>query len=112
MRVPLTVDFGVVAFADAGDVIRPATPTDDAFVGFRFDRPQISFGIGIRYHTLIGPLRLDVALRPDELQDFSPDQNLPLDCTPDNASRCRPRNTLFGVDALPGAFHLTIGESF
>jgi len=112
VRIPITVDIGIVAFADAGDVIAPATPSDEGFVGFRFDRPQLSFGLGLRYRTIIGPIRFDVALRPDELQDFSPDRNLPPSCSTFSANNCRPRNTLFGVDGLPGAFHLTIGESF
>lgn len=109
VRIPVTADIGVVAFADAGDVIRPATPTDEAFVGFRFDRPQISLGLGLRYRTIIGPLRLDVALRPNALQDFSEDGGLPPTCSPANGRDCRLRNTIFGI---PGAFHLTIGESF
>ncbi len=112
IRVRLTVDIGVVVFADAGDVLRPENPSDEAFVGFRFDRPQFSFGLGLRYRTIIGPLRIDVALRPDALQDLGSVRSLPPDCRPDRAQNCRPRNTLFGVTELPGAIHLTIGESF
>ncbi len=112
IRARVTVDIGVVAFVDAGDVLRPESPADTDFVGFRFDRPQLSFGLGLRYRTIIGPLRVDFALRPDELLDFGSERSLPPDCRPDRAESCRPRNTLFGVPELPGAVHLTIGESF
>ncbi|MCB9593615.1 MAG: BamA/TamA family outer membrane protein [Sandaracinaceae bacterium] len=112
LRVRLTVDLGVVGFVDAGDVLRPEDPTTTDFVGFRFDRPQLSFGLGLRYRTIIGPLRVDFALRPDDLQDLGSERTLPIDCRPDRAENCRPRNTLFGISELPGAVHLTIGESF
>jgi len=111
VRVRLTVSLGLVAFADAGDVIRPENVDDAAFVGFRFDRPQLSFGLGLRYRTIVGPLRVDFALRPDDLQQFG-DRSLPPDCRADRGQECRPRNTLFGIPELPGAVHLTIGESF
>ncbi|MCA9608433.1 MAG: BamA/TamA family outer membrane protein, partial [Myxococcales bacterium] len=94
LRVRLTVDLGVVGFVDAGDVLRPEDPSDLS-VGFRFDRPQLSFGLGLRYRTIIGPLRVDFALRPDELQDLGSERSLPPDCRPDRAQGCRPRNTLF-----------------
>ncbi len=112
LRVRVTVDIGIVGFVDAGDVLRPDAVTETAFVGFRFDRPQLSFGLGLRYRTIIGPLRVDFALRPDDLQDLGSERTLPPDCRPDRAQGCRPRNTLFGVTELPGAVHLTIGESF
>lgn len=112
LRARITLDIGLVAFVDAGDVLRPADPTTIDFVGFRFDRPQFSFGLGLRYRTIIGPLRIDFALRPDDLQDLGEVRSLPVDCQPDRAQGCRPRNTLFGVPELPGAVHLTIGESF
>jgi len=112
VRVRLTVSIGLVAFADAGDVIRPENVDDEAFVGFRFDRPQLSFGIGLRYRTIVGPLRVDFALRPDQLQEFSENRSLPRPCRADVGQECRPRNTLFGIPELPGAVHLTIGESF
>lgn len=112
IRIRLTVDIGIVLFADVGDVIQPTSASDESFVGFRFDRPQLSLGIGLRYRTIIGPLRLDIALRPNEAQDLGQTPSLPPDCQPDRAIGCRPRNTLFGIDELPGAFHLTIGESF
>jgi translocation and assembly module TamA len=44
-----------VPFVDAGYVAETAT-----FGGF--DAFQIGVGAGIRYHTAVGPLRLDVAV--------------------------------------------------
>lgn len=120
LRVPLTSDFGVVAFADAGDVVRPDIGSDTGPV-FYFGqapastfRPQLSFGLGVRYRTIIGPLRLDFAVAPPELQEFGREETLPPTCRNDAASRCNPRNYMdfFGLFQIPGAFHLTIGESF
>ncbi len=115
VRIPITTDFGVVLFADAGDVDRDrlSDPNDGPGV-FRFDRPQFAFGFGIRYRTIVGPLRLDVGVRPDELQTWAGGQgDLPPTCSSTAADRCRPLNAIdLGVLSFPGAFHLTIGEAF
>ena len=111
LRIPITQAFGVVAFGDAGDVSRPSILTDNA--GFRFDHPQISVGLGLRYRTIIGPVRLDVAWAPQELQTIGVASTLPRTCQSDRASSCNPRNEIdLGFVRFPGAFHLTIGESF
>ena len=46
-------DFGVVAFLDAGQAVDAATPS--------FDDLRFGAGLGVRYFTSIGPLRLDLA---------------------------------------------------
>jgi translocation and assembly module TamA len=46
-------DFGLVPFIDAGQVYDTASP--------RFNKLQIGAGVGVRYYTSFGPLRIDVA---------------------------------------------------
>jgi translocation and assembly module TamA len=54
LRQRLSGDFGAVAFVDAGQVGESSKPfTGTAHVGA---------GIGVRYYTAIGPIRLDVAV--------------------------------------------------
>ncbi len=53
-RWKLTDTWGAVLFMDAGNVYRPAIPN--------FNKRLLkSFGVGARYYTPVGPLRLDVA---------------------------------------------------
>jgi hypothetical protein len=120
LRVPITENIGVVAFTDAGDVVRPDVGSGEGPL-FYFGqgpegifRPQLSFGLGIRYRTIVGPVRLDFAVAPPELREFGQEDTLPPTCRNDSASRCNPRNFMdfFGLFEVPGAFHLTIGESF
>ena len=63
LRVPLKQlvnGFGVVLFADAGVV--QLTPQLEGFV------PSVTLGGGLRYSTLIGAIRVDLAFRlfPDQ----------------------------------------------
>ncbi|MFK7988766.1 MAG: POTRA domain-containing protein [Sandaracinaceae bacterium] len=112
VRVRITTNFGAVVFADAGDVARPAVGSDEE-ADWRFDHPQFAFGLGLRYLTIIGPLRLDIAFRPDELQVLGQEGRLPPTCQNARASGCNPRNNLdLGFARIPGTYHLTIGESF
>lgn len=112
VRVPLSTNLGVVAFADVGDVDRQRP--GETSVDWRWDHLQLAVGLGIRYRTIIGPLRLDIAVRPDQTQVVGNTSTLPPPCRADDASNCRPRSTYFQIGdlAIPGAFHLTIGESF
>ena len=50
-------NFGAAAFVDVGTVADTAS--------FEFDRLKIGVGAGFRYHTGLGPLRLDVAVPLD-----------------------------------------------
>jgi translocation and assembly module TamA len=45
-------DFGIVPFLDAGNIYREALP--------RFDGLRFGTGLGVRYYTSFGPVRLDV----------------------------------------------------
>jgi translocation and assembly module TamA len=56
-------DLGVVAFVDAGDVDPGTTP--------RFDNLRVGVGVGVRYFTSFGPVRIDVAM-PINRQEFDP----------------------------------------
>ena len=54
LRVKLTDTIGVVPFFDAGNAFASSTPD--------FSRPlQMAAGLGLRYYTAIGPIRVDVA---------------------------------------------------
>lgn len=88
LRVPLSKDFYIVAFGDMGDVNNREN--------FRFKHLNTSLGGGLRYYTIIGPVRLDVAGRPDALQ-WESDSNYAMN---------------LGFTKFKGAVHLTIGESF
>ncbi|MGD8858952.1 MAG: BamA/TamA family outer membrane protein [Myxococcales bacterium] len=93
IRVPVTESFGATLFVDVGDVSRAKV--------YRFDHPQTSLGIGLRYRTLVGPLRFDAAFAPESLQVIGQD---------DRIRDGVPRSTVFGLGQ--GAVHLTIGEAF
>jgi translocation and assembly module TamA len=54
LRQRVTGNIGMVAFLDAGSVGQSETPS--------FDEVRYGAGLGVRYATAIGPLRLDVAL--------------------------------------------------
>ncbi|MFK8001669.1 MAG: autotransporter assembly complex family protein [Polyangiales bacterium] len=93
LRLRVTESFGVVAFGDAGDVSADA---------WRFNVPQFSFGMGLRYFTIVGAIRLDVGWAPPSLQVFGDDPR----AAGDNEGL---RDTIFG---FPGAIHVALGESF
>lgn len=83
LRVRFGRYFGVVGFADVGDVNRDPS--------FRFNLPHPSAGFGLRYRTPVGPIRFDMGFRIGDL-----DAN----------------EKLMPIIQVPGAWHLTIGESF
>jgi outer membrane protein assembly factor BamA len=92
LRLPITQSFGTVFFVDAGDVSRSTS--------YRFDHPQTSLGIGLRYRTIVGPLRLDFAAAPKGLQVFGKDERVRTGVD---------QSTWLGID---GAVSFTIGEAF
>jgi outer membrane protein assembly factor BamA len=92
LRIPLTVDFGAVLFVDVGDVT-----IDEVF---RFYYPHTTLGFGLRYDTIVGPLRLDIGFLPKGLQYFGEGDPPVLNIKP---------GQIFGMD---GALHITIGEAF
>ena len=95
LRTPLTADTGLVAFFDVGDVSRAPS--------FRFDHPQAAAGLGFRYFTVLGALRVDLAVRLPGMQVFGADERSP---------GAVPTNVSFGFFDFPGAFHVTLGEAF
>ncbi|MCA9577541.1 MAG: BamA/TamA family outer membrane protein [Sandaracinaceae bacterium] len=93
LRAPITPDFGVVLFADMGDVNRGDR--------FRFDQIHLAAGFGLRYQTLVGPVRLDIGFLSKRAQVVGGGVNL------------APINYVnLGFVRFPGAIHLTIGEAF
>jgi len=95
LRVPLGDSFGIATFVDVGDV-DGGSPTEKA--RFRFDRPNTTLGGGLRYKTIVGPIRLDVGWLVPGLQGVRTGQG--------DVNRQDP---LFKFN---GAVHLTIGEAF
>jgi outer membrane protein assembly factor BamA len=107
LRAPITASFGAVLFADVGDVSADKTHL------YRFEYPQTTLGFGLRYKTLIGPIRLDAGFAPPNLQVVGGEAN-------DHRSRVAynaqgepldgfPQSLFFG---LPGAISFTVGEAF
>ncbi|MFI5307818.1 MAG: autotransporter assembly complex family protein [Polyangiales bacterium] len=93
LRIPVTQSFGSVLFVDAGDVSRGTS--------YRFNYPQTSFGLGLRYLTIVGPLRLDAALAPSSMQVIGKDERIRTHVK---------QATIFGW--ADGAVSFTIGEAF
>jgi translocation and assembly module TamA len=91
LRVPLAKSFSVVFFSDMGDV--------NAAPRYRFENMNTAVGMGLRYRTLIGPLRLDVGVRPKGIQGKVPADEIPPP-------------TDLGAFKFNGAIALTIGEAF
>jgi outer membrane protein assembly factor BamA len=101
LRAALTASFGAVLFLDVGDV--------SVEKRFRFNVPQTSFGLGLRYRTVIGPIRLDFGLAPKALQVIgSSDPRLRTTLEPVGPF---PESYFFG-SSWRGAIHFTIGEAY
>jgi outer membrane protein assembly factor BamA len=89
LRYPIAGALSGAVFLDGADV----APRQ---VDFRFDRPHLSTGLGFRYDTPVGPIRLDAGYRIPHLQAPSaPDEGRP--------------DTVLG---LPVAVSFGIGEAF
>ncbi len=95
LRIPLGDSFGIATFIDVGDV---DAGSDTRKPAFRFDRPNTTVGAGLRYKTLVGPIRLDVGALVPGLQGSQYDSYM--------VDR---RDPLFKFN---GAVQLTIGEAF
>jgi len=89
LRFPLLGPLRGAVFADTGDV----SPYK---LDLRWNRPHLSAGLGLRYATPIGPVRVDVGYRVPGLQ------------APKSADEFEP-DELFG---LPIAISIGIGEPF
>lgn len=90
LRFPLVGELYGAAFCDAADVAPNV-------LQYRFDRLHLSCGLGVRYSTPVGPLRLDVGYRIPGLQTLgsSEGEGIPP--------------TFFGA---PIAVAFSIGEAF
>jgi outer membrane protein assembly factor BamA len=123
LRVPLSNNFYIVGFSDVGDVNAGANlvrtyngqiTNEDASPpervgydgtpvvqrrangGFRFTHLNGTLGGGLRYYTVIGPVRLDVGYRPKWYKGDAPyGQRMDL-----------------GFTKFNGAVQLTIGDAF
>lgn len=93
-RFPISGNLQGALFVDASDVSRYAGT-------IRLRVPHISPGLGLRYLTLVGPLRLDLGFRPPYLQAIGK-KELP----PEEGDE---GSTIFGV---PMAIGIAIGEAF
>jgi outer membrane translocation and assembly module TamA len=95
LRVPLGDSLGIGTFLDAGDVDGGSS---EEKARFRLDHPNTTLGAGLRYKTIVGPLRLDVGWLVPGLQGKR-----------DDAQDVDRDDPLF---KFQGAVHLTIGEAF
>ncbi|AKF07422.1 BamA/TamA family outer membrane protein [Sandaracinus amylolyticus] len=104
LRFPITTELGLVLFTDVGNVSRDA---------FDFMALNLAFGLGIRYRTIVGPLRFDIAFRPDALQYVGGEDPRRFCQSDDQNDGCTPIPVIdIGDLSFPGAIHLTIGEAF
>ncbi|MEO6601957.1 MAG: BamA/TamA family outer membrane protein [Polyangiaceae bacterium] len=91
LRYPIAGALSGAVFTDTADV-------SDKQVNFRINRPHLSLGIGIRYDTPVGPIRLDAGYRVPGLQ-------APKDAVDEG----KPAGTILGQ---PIALTFGIGEAF
>jgi translocation and assembly module TamA len=103
---------GLALFLDAGNVSRPSSDGLGWLTAADPTMLQFAAGLGLRYRTPVGPLRLDVAVRvPNPIAPGAPTRPLPVLtdlCGPGdspNAPPCAHREPLAAV-------HLLIGEAF
>lgn len=90
LRYPIVGELSGTTFCDSSDV----APKQ---VQYRFDRPHLSCGVGGRYGTPIGPIRLDIGYRIPGVQTLNDDRG---EGDPP---------TIFGA---PVAVAIAIGEAF
>lgn len=92
LRTRITESFGVVGFIDMGDVNREPR--------FRFRNVNTALGFGLRYYTIVGPVRLDFSFFPNGAQYIGDDSNNLV------------RRPSYVGGRVNGTFTLTIGEAF
>ncbi|CAA9367269.1 MAG: hypothetical protein AVDCRST_MAG68-4977 [uncultured Gemmatimonadetes bacterium] len=101
----------LAAFVDAGRVWDPATRQDDEV---RDPGLRVTPGVGLRYATPVGPLRVDVAYNPHGREEgvlFAIDENDRLLPTPIN-TQYRPEGRGGALDLNRFIFQLSVGQTF
>jgi outer membrane protein insertion porin family/translocation and assembly module TamA len=93
VRFPIVGPLRAALFVDASDV-------EPSIAQIRFTVPHLSPGIGLRYATPVGPVRLDVGYRVPYLQKLGTEKIPPNEGT---------QSTVFGA---PIAVSFALGESF
>jgi outer membrane translocation and assembly module TamA len=105
VRFPVVDPLGGVVFVDAADVTR-------GIGEIRFDRPHLSSGVGIRYDTPIGPLRVDLGFKIPYVQVAGEED--PVDC-PSGGLAAEAAPCDFIQDEVPRdpfALSIAIGNAF
>jgi outer membrane protein insertion porin family/translocation and assembly module TamA len=97
VRFPILGPLGGVTFLDASQVTRRRFALD-------FTVPHLSPGLGLRYTTPIGPVRIDIGYRWLERTQMAGKEGVIKD-------QAEMRGW-FGKDWLPLSLHLAIGEAF
>ncbi len=100
---------GIVPFVDASTVgTTPATPLNDGL--------EVALGLGLRYLTPFGPIRLDVGylLNPKDVTTQVPDfvNGVPTVAPTPVKVHCPPDKTYGCISQSRWALHVTIGEAF
>lgn len=105
LRFPILSPLGGVFFIDAADV----TP---GIGEVRFDHPHMSTGLGLRYDTPIGPLRIDLGYKIPYLQVAGEED--PVECQSGGlAAGAEPCPLIVGeVERDPLALSIAIGNAF
>ncbi|HVJ22010.1 MAG TPA: BamA/TamA family outer membrane protein, partial [Polyangiaceae bacterium] len=106
-RFPLSGPVGGVVFIDASDVTPYHLGSTDG-EALRLNVPHISPGVGLRYETPVGPLRLDLAYRVPGLQELGQPELSPQYGSPSGAAD----ENFLGSYWLPLSLNFAIGESF
>lgn len=99
VRFPIVGSLGGVTFIDASDVTRERAK-------FRLNVPHLSPGIGLRYDTPVGPVRLDIGYRLLTRTNSAP--TIAPGAIRDEAEL----RGWFGSRYLPLALHIALGEAF